>query len=219
MQKTNNPSNRKHRNEAYLLERRNEHSGVEGEGCREDSLKAYLTLPLLHIVFLHSEIDTIKWRNSISVHQIPQNPFAKSILSHADDLISPSRYRIRYQVNNTQTSTALEKVVRSTNQSIVPTSLPRGDTKGSAQCGMHACCLRRLIFTDQRVHPADDICTCAPEEKYQHQRPPPSWYHTDEYATPCLYINRTLPIITTPNHSAGQTTLVSTARRIASSSS
>ena len=56
LQKTNNPSNRKHRNEAYLLERRNEHSGVEGEGCREDSLKACLMLPLLHVVFLHSEI-------------------------------------------------------------------------------------------------------------------------------------------------------------------
>lgn len=34
LQKTNSRSNRKDRNEAYPLERRNEHSGVEGEECR-----------------------------------------------------------------------------------------------------------------------------------------------------------------------------------------
>ncbi len=39
----NNQSNRKHRNEAYPLERRNEHSGVEGEGCRGD--RKHLMLP------------------------------------------------------------------------------------------------------------------------------------------------------------------------------
>lgn len=31
-----NQSNRKHRSEAYLQERRNEHSGVEEEACRGD---------------------------------------------------------------------------------------------------------------------------------------------------------------------------------------
>ena len=51
VQKTNSQSNRKHRNEAYLPERRNEHSGVEGGGCREDR-ESIMTLSLLHIVLL-----------------------------------------------------------------------------------------------------------------------------------------------------------------------
>ena len=53
----NNQSNRRHRSEVYLLEQRNVHSGVEGEGCLGDRKKAYNT-GLVAFCSLHGEIDT-----------------------------------------------------------------------------------------------------------------------------------------------------------------
>lgn len=67
LQRTNNQSNRKHRNEDYLLERLNEHSGVEEEACRGDRMKARSAILLHNVLPLHSEIDTIKSGVSIPV--------------------------------------------------------------------------------------------------------------------------------------------------------